>query len=180
MKKLLFLGLLSVAGVGMSASAAHAWFLDCCRNFCCDRYCTKLCVRPYNAFSPVAYGSIVADGCMPLNVVGGHYPPPYMAPYGCYPSYGPGCCTSGNCDVGCLPAPGSFGAMPSGAMPPGAMPPGGMPTMPMPMPVPQGSPGPQFQVPNPQILNQSSYRVPMATPVNYYAPPQAPAYWYGR
>ena len=59
------------------------------------------------------------------------------------------------------------------------------------MQVPMGQ-GPQFVPPNPQMLNQSSYMVPMQPmygpiqpmgyyqqqpmPVNYYAP----AYWYGR
>jgi hypothetical protein len=193
MKKPLFLALLSVAAVSATARDSQAWFLDCC---CRDKCCTPMCCRPYNAFSPCCccccccccapyYG-----GYMPSNNWRNSYPAPYGPSYFNCPSYGPGCCTSGNCDVGCLPAPGSFSAAPG---------PGPVPTMPYPQ---QSIPGPQLQIPNPQVLNQSSYRMPMPTPAPmpptygfgfvqpagyqamnnpyYYAPPQAPAYWYGR
>jgi hypothetical protein len=195
MKKLLFLGLLSVAAIGIAPRDAHAWFLDWCRSCCCDRCTTKLCIKPYNAFSPVAYGSIVADGCMPINIYGGCRPPlPMPSCFGC-PSYGPGCCTSGCCDVGCLPAPGSYANAPQMSAP-------AMQSPPVPLP----NPGPQFQPPAPQLLHQSAYMVPMPMqpaygynpmpmptgygynpmypyampPMNGYAPPQVPAYWYGR
>jgi hypothetical protein len=200
MKKPLFLALLSVAAVSATARDSHAWFLGCC---CRDRCCPTFCCRPYNAFSPPCCCCPCCVCCMPYNNYGQPGPAP-CGPYGQYgpygpngpygpscfgcPSYGPGCCTSGNCDVGCLPAPGSFSTAP-----------GPVPTMPFPS---QVSPGPQLQIPNPQVLNQSSYGLPMPLPMptppayghgfvqpagyqamnypSYYAPPQAPAYWYGR
>jgi hypothetical protein len=180
MKKLLFLGFLSLAALAADAANARAWFDCCCRHHCC-KYSTVLCIRPYNAFSPVAYGNIIADGCMPVNVYGGQLP--------CTPSCfnggggcaGPGCCTSGCCDFGCLPPAGAIG-----------------------QPLPQGNPGPQFTPPNPTPLNPGTstvapnlmgytygysyapvqtvgyypYAQPVA-PMNYYQP-QGPAYWYGR
>src|SRR5438067_3219527 len=135
MKKLLFLGLVSLAAVGASARDARAWF-GCCHDRCCNKYTTKLCVRPYNAFSPVAYGNIVADGCMPINVFGGYGP--QMRGPSCFNGggggYGPGCCfTSGCCDSGCLPPAGSFAGAPQIQMAPGQM--------------PQGMPAPQFSAP---------------------------------
>jgi len=189
MKRLLLLGLLSIAAISTSAPDAHAWFFDWCRGCRSNSYNIKICVRQYNAFSPpCCYG-------MPINFCGGCLPQqPMPSCFGC-PSYGPGCCTSDCCDFGCLPAPGSFANAPQDPMPAVQAP-----------PMPQGNPGPQFQAPNPQLLNQSSYMVPMqvppaygygpaqpaayypmynpysysTAPVNYYGPPQAPGYWYGR
>jgi hypothetical protein len=186
MKKL-FLSIVSLTCLCASATSAKAWFFDGCCG--CHCYTTKLCIKPYNAFSPVAYGSIVGDGCMPINVYGGGLPC-MRTPYGnggaCCAA--PTCFTSGCCDTGCLPPAG-------GAATP-AMVPG--------QPMPQGAPGQQFTPPNPQPLNQGAYMVPMQNPMAYsygygYAPvqpvayqqpmvnpyyypqqQQAPSYWYGR
>src|SRR5437870_4690945 len=97
MKKLLVVGLLSIACINGLALDAKACWPEWCNNWCCNRY-SKTCTRPYNAFSPAPYA--------------GFMPPPAMPyPYGC-PSYGPGCCTSGCCDVGCLPAPDAIMGVP--------------------------------------------------------------------
>jgi hypothetical protein len=200
MKKLLFLGLLSLSMVFSTTPGAQAWF-DCCRSHCCSKYSTKLCIRPYNAFSPVAYGTIVGEGCMPINVFGGQLPPmprSYMGMGGMGMGMDGGCCaapscfTSGCCEGGCLPPAGSFTTSPQQMVPGQAMP---------------TTPGPQFNPPNPQPLNQGMYMMPMQTPMgynygygpvqpasyqqplvnpyyysmpaNYYGQPQAPSYWYG-
>ena len=63
---------------------------------CCCKSCT-FCVRPYNAFSPVACGSLALSGCMPFGQpgcgpCGGG---PGMIPYGgmpCGPLGYMGCC----------------------------------------------------------------------------------------
>jgi hypothetical protein len=172
MKKL-FLGLVSLATLCASASSAQAWFHHCCG---CNHCTTTLCIRPYNAFSPVAYGSIVGDGCLPINIYGGGLPC-MRGPYG---YAGPSCFTSGCCDSGCLP-PAGGGTTPAPAQP-----------------MPQGAPGKQFTPPNPAPLTQGAYVVPMGydyvygyAPVQpvvyqqpminpYYCPQQAPSYWYGR
>jgi hypothetical protein len=193
MKKLLFLGLLSAAALGAFAPESQAWCLGCWRDrHCCSRYSTRLCIRPYNAFSPVAYGNIVADGCMPVNVFGGQLPGMGM-PSVFGPGFGGGCCTSGCCvpgcgDSGCLPAPGGFASAPQQGVPG--------------QPLPQGQPGQQFAPPNPQPLGQTRFLMPPAVPaygygyapvqpVGYYVPMatpqymygygyQAPSYWYGQ
>ncbi len=191
MKKLLVLGLLSIAAVTASARSADAWFFD---NWRCKKCCTEVCIRPYNAFTPVACGTITACGCMPFSYYGGGYGAPQPSCFG-YPSYGPGGCTTGYCDTGCLPAPGSVAT--------------GIPaTSPVPptQPMPQGAPGQQFQAPIPQMINPGAYMMPMQpgygyapvqaagyyqqpmynpygyqmVPVNYYQPAPAPSYWYGR
>jgi hypothetical protein len=179
MKKLLLLGALSIAAITTTALDANAWFLACCRNHCCNKCTTTLNCRPYNAFTPCCFGNITADCCMPINCCGGFNMQQQRAPscFGGCPSYGPGCCTMGNCcDYGCLPAPGSFASAPMMQMAPGAIAtvpaaPGALvpaPTATSPLqipgtptqPIPTG-PNPQFAVPGQQIMNPMSYMVPM-------------------
>jgi hypothetical protein len=196
MKKVLCLGLLSFATLAVVVQDASAWFFPCCRNLCCRDWCcnrctTTLCMRPYNAFSPVAYGNICADGCMPINIYGGCLPRQMGAScyagggygYGC--GYGQGCYTNGCCDAGALPAPGSFATMTPMGVPVQVVPaqPQVTPTQPM----PTGMPGQQFQPPATQPLNPTSYMMPMygygaVQPVGYYPGyyTQMPSYWYGR
>src|SRR5437016_11017433 len=100
MKKLLVLASLSVIAVSMSATCAQAWFLDCCRGCRGDQYTVTYCCRPYNAFSPPCCYPIGVHGAVPFNPYGGGFPPQQMPSGLGYPSYGPGCCTSGCCDVG--------------------------------------------------------------------------------
>jgi hypothetical protein len=144
MKRLLVLSLLTIGAVGLTAAGADAWFKGCCRPRCCHRCCTTLCIKPYNAFSPVAYGNIVADGCMPVNIYGGQLP--------CGPSvfnggYGGGCAggscfSSGCCEGACLPAPGAVAGVPQ--IMPG-------------QPMPEGAAGPQFNPPMPQSVTPQAY-----------------------
>jgi hypothetical protein len=191
MKRLLILGLLSLAAVTACAQNAGAWFHCCCRHRCCT-YTTRITVRPYNAFSPVMCGKIAVDGCMPINPWGGQFSAMMPSVFGGY-ACGPGCFTSGCCDAGSLPAPGKVTPAPPGQ---------GLPSQPVP------DPGPQFTPPSPQPLNQSTYWMPMQSAMAYsygyghaavqpadyqpvanpyypmtpasYAAPQVPAYWYGR
>jgi hypothetical protein len=185
MKKLLFLGFLSLAGLVADAAAAKAWFDCCCRHHCC-KYSTVLCIRPYNAFSPVAYGNIIADGCMPVNVFGGQLPcnnggmPSCFNGGGC--CAGPSCCTSGCCDFGCLP--------PAGAVTPGQPQQGPQFTPPNPTPM---NPGTSAVAPNlmgytngyayapVQAVGYYPYYPQPVIPAGYYGQPQqGPSYWYGR
>jgi hypothetical protein len=186
MRKLLLLGLLSLGMVSATSSSAQAWFFhNCCG---CNSCTTTLCIKPYNAFSPVAYGNIVADGCMPLNVYGGGLPC-MRQPF--YPGAcaAPSCFTSGCCDTGCLPPAAGIPVAPAT---------GGQP-------LPQGNPGQQFTPPSPQPLTPGAFLMPMQNPMAYgysyghapvqpvsYQQPmvnpyyyynqqqQAPSYWYGR
>ena len=67
MKRILTAALLSLGALGLSATQASAFFWKHCCNKCCT-----ICVKPYNAFSPAAFGSICFDGCCPLQTC----PPP--------------------------------------------------------------------------------------------------------
>jgi hypothetical protein len=200
MKKLFAIGLLSIAALSTSTRDAKAWYLGCLCDRCCNN-CCEIRLRPYNAFTPVMCCPIFVGGCMPGCMTGG-----YGGQQGsCFggASYGPGYCTSGCCDSGCLPAPGTVVSAPQPGMvtAPGAVTTPGI----QPQPLPPGTTAPQFQAPNPQFFNPSSYRMPTPPaygygqvqpaayyqptynpyyynpgPVNYYGPLQAPSYWYGR
>jgi hypothetical protein len=76
MKKMLLAVLLSLAGVGLSNGKASAWLL--CHHCC--KHCATICVRPYNAFTPSAFGTICADGCCPMQFGQCPPPPPWMMP----------------------------------------------------------------------------------------------------
>jgi hypothetical protein len=173
----MILGIVGLVGLNTFAQEAQAWgwLRDKC---CCSKFTTTLCIKPYNAFSPVAYGTIVGDGCMPVNVFGGYA--------GQQPSsFAPGCCSSGCCGGGCLPAPGGVMSGPIQMLP-------GQPM-----------PSMQFAPPAPGPIQQSSqmFMVPAAgygysgiQPVGYQPavnpyinmgyygqqPGQVPSYWYGR
>jgi hypothetical protein len=185
MKKLLFLGLLSLASVAALPPSAQAWFHHLCCHHCND-CTTTIRVRPYNAFSPICCGTLDCVGCCPMNFGCGQQPrcgPSCFQSACCGPQ---SCFTSGCCDSGCLPPAGQ--PMPQTA--PG-------------QPMPQGVPGQQFTPPNPQPLNPGAFMMPMQNPMAYgygYGPvqpvsyqqpmvnpyyyynnqQQAPSYWYGR
>src|SRR5439155_10796780 len=104
MKKLFTTALLSLAGLAVTTSQASAFF-NCCGWRCCNKYSAKICVRPYNAFTPTCFGTITGIGCNPMNFGG----PTWNGP-ACGPSCGPVCCSSGGCDSGFLgQLPGPIG-----------------------------------------------------------------------
>jgi hypothetical protein len=69
MRNLLYSGLLGFAAVlALSVSAQAGTFglfihHKCCK--CCDG--CSVCIRPYNAFTPVVSGTLIADGCFPFS-----------------------------------------------------------------------------------------------------------------
>jgi hypothetical protein len=115
MKKLLAVGVLSLAALGLAVAPASAWFHDCCGCGCglfgcCHRCCSVICCRQYNAFSPCCCGSLCCMGCCPFGPCGwGGY-----GGYGCGPApyspgpdcYGPSC--GGDYHGGELPPPGAI------------------------------------------------------------------------
>jgi hypothetical protein len=60
--KIWAVALLSLAGLAMSTTSAHAWLLN---HWCRHCYTTQLNIRPYNAFTPICSGNLVCDGCAP-------------------------------------------------------------------------------------------------------------------
>jgi hypothetical protein len=76
MKKLLLTALLALGTSGLTAGPSFAWTFGliphhgCCGGRHCCGGC-NFCVRPYNAFSPVACGNICLDGCSPFGTGGG-------------------------------------------------------------------------------------------------------------
>jgi hypothetical protein len=95
MKKLLFSSLLGMASLCMWAAPSQAWtfgLIPCHCRPCggrCGRCCSTICIKPYNAFSPVASGSMCFDGCAPFcNACPGGYPGMY--PGGACAGYNPG------------------------------------------------------------------------------------------
>jgi hypothetical protein len=176
MKRLVVLGVLSLAAVGASARSAQAWFINGCHHCGCNRCCINVCVRPYNAFSfapycnafsPAGTGCVVICGYVPVNGRGAYFGNQPMGSYYGYPGYGPGGCTTGCCDYGCLPAPGTVAtdSAVGETVVPGE-------------PMPQGTPGPQLQPSSPQPIGPGAYMVPMQ-PAYGYAPVQPVAYNYG-
>lgn len=150
MKRLLVLGLLSLAGLDLCLPQASAFF--CCRKWrrCCGM--TQITCRPYNAFTPICWGNLVCDGCCPSmgNFHGGGCGPMGCGPMGCGPmGYGPMMggwgespllaggdvsCTPGS--PGCLPSPTSTTIVPATPPTPGAAPAPGAPSFTPPPPAP--------------------------------------------
>src|SRR5262249_42641279 len=112
MKKLLLVGLLSAAVLTLNSPAAQAGIIKRCLGRDCCKCSMSLCVRPYNAFSPVCCGCLTCMGCCPFTggMDGGMGCGP-MGPPACMPSCfngcGPSCSSSGCCDTGCLPPAGA-------------------------------------------------------------------------
>lgn len=160
MKKLLVLGLLSLTALSVMPQTSHAWF----RCWRCSKYSTYICIRPYNAFSPVSYGNITSTGCCPMMLGGspmGGCPVPAMP--SCFNPCPPSC-TMGFGDGGCLPSPSAFAQQP---MMPG----------PMSQPLPQApQQGPQFTPPQPMPLNPAAYQTGYNPYLYNYGVMQAAAY----
>lgn len=160
MKKLLITilglaGLFQVPGIVSASDAFGLFTCGCCRKCGCE-----VCIRPYNAFSPVLCGTICGDNCFP--------------------------CGGNQC--GCGPVGyGMPGHMPPGPMVPMApnpmmqgMPGEMAPPLPRGVPVPQAIPGAVPQVPEPLRAPKAPQPLPepMATPGNNMVPspmPRGPA-----
>jgi hypothetical protein len=67
MKKLLALGFLSLAALAWATAPASAWW-PCGK--CCSKCCTTICVRQYNAFTPICCGNLCCTGCCPMTFGG--------------------------------------------------------------------------------------------------------------
>lgn len=66
MKRLLAAAVVSLISLALWAGQATAGIFNC---WCCNK-CGTFCVRPYNAFSPVCYGSVTCVGFNPLTTPG--------------------------------------------------------------------------------------------------------------
>ncbi len=194
MKRLLLIVILGLAGLTQvpgtaSALGTFGLFTCCgCRNGCGG----EVCIRPYNAFSPVLCGTLYCDGCFPF------------AGSPCARSPMPCCCgmpMAGGPMVPMAPMPPNGmmpGPMPPNGMMPGPMPPAGMmpgpmrapPIMPMPgqgtppktpEPLPPPTPGrANIQAANPMPMGPGAPGMlpyGMVYPVSYY-PMYYPAYSY--
>lgn len=140
MKKLFALAFMSLAAVSWTPTTASAWwpFYPACCKSCCT---TTICLRQYNAFTPVCSGTLNCDGCCPVNLSSGSLtsgPAIFQHPYAAGQFYNP---------YGSAIFAGQ--GYPMGQLPPAAIlsqPPmqgpvmGGMPAAPMaPMPAPAGA-----------------------------------------
>lgn len=164
--KLLRFGFLGIVGLAISAGVCDAGFF---KHLCCNKCCTTICCRPYNAFTPFCYGGMVCDGCCPT---------PMCAFNGCGP-------VSGNCGMGCgmgQPGMGYPGVQPM----PAGNPVGNPGYAPMPAPTQNTTYMQQQYYPvQPAGYYQPGYYQQPVYPMQYYYPvyPQAPSpyYWgYGR
>lgn len=156
MKRLLLVAILGLAALFQlpgRVSASGAFGLFTCGG-CCKKCGCEVCIRPYNAFSPVLCGSICVDNCFPFvgpqcacaPRMGGPMglPPAPMVPLAPGP-YGPG-----------PYGPGAYAPAPYGPAPlppmqaPAPLPgPGGAPASP-----PGAAPAPLGTPANPEPLRQ--------------------------
>jgi hypothetical protein len=189
MKKILLLSLFSLGVLGVVAHTGEAGLLRHLCGHCDSKFSTYICMRQYNAFTPICSGNLTCHGCCPMTFCGGMppMPNPYMG--GCMPPpmmcapppmVPPYCCTTGGCcDAECLPPPvtaynGHYGV-------PAPVDPGSHGFSPVPAPVNPGSQG--FTPPAPSPLPQMSYMgmnpgyMNNVQPVGYY--PYNPYYYYG-
>jgi hypothetical protein len=192
MKKLLSAAVLSLLAVGLNTGSASAWtlFHHCCQS------CTKVCITPYNAFSPVCFGTLSCNGCIPMTGgCGPGLPSSPYAPFGDMEGGGESCG-----GLGCLPAPGSLlTAPPSSGSGSGAATPPGNFQAPQPQPLPNNTTSQMW--PNPMQYNSvqwAGYRqgynynpagysqgynygpVPMNQGYNYGQMPMYPPYYFGQ
>jgi hypothetical protein len=104
MKKLLAVGFLSLAMLGVANAPAFA--IGHLLHFhCCDRCCSYICCRQYNAFTPVCFGNITCVGCCPFGNCGLQAPSFQSAGYpggDCCDACADGYCPGGSCGEGCV------------------------------------------------------------------------------
>ncbi len=182
MKRLLLAALVGLGAwlqIPSQVMASGAFGLFTCGG-CCKKCGCEVCIRPYNAFSPVLCGSICVDNCFPFSGPQCACAPPMGHPMG----------------MPVAPmvpfAPAPYGAAPYGAAPwPGPMPPvqgaapmpGHNPATPVPgqpsaPPPPVGTPGNPEQL-KPPTDGQTIASKGMVQPANYYPYPypyQYPGY----
>ena len=177
MRKLLLAAALSAGALCLNVGQASAGLFRCC----CYKKCCTFCVKPYNAFSPVCFGSLCFDGCCP-------------SPQGCC-NQGPppGACCGDPCG-GCGAGPGFLPGgppAPTTGMPPAATQGGPQFTPPAPQQLPQGTgarayPAPRSFLPPVQPVGYYPYGYPYANPYAGYPaaapmpvqPMAVPSYWY--
>ncbi|GIW79408.1 MAG: hypothetical protein KatS3mg105_1215 [Gemmatales bacterium] len=123
MKKIITLSVFSLATLVVAAGSASAWWpwfplCGCKKKW--SKCCTTICLKQYNAFTPICTGSISCNGCcpqLPLNpCCGMAMCGPALFGYGapsCDPCCGASCapsscCGCDSCALGQLPAPGSI------------------------------------------------------------------------
>jgi hypothetical protein len=100
MKRTLLYAALGLASLVMATPpvSAKAFGLFTCGMCCCKSKCC-VCVRPYNAFSPVMHGCLTLDGCFPFQGCCGAGCGPACGPcptlpFGGMPACGDGCCAA--------------------------------------------------------------------------------------
>jgi hypothetical protein len=98
MKKILPAALLALVATSLSATSSFAGTFGLIPHGCCWGCCNScsVCVRPYNAFSPVVSGNLCCDGVIPFNANG----------------YGAGCC-AGGAGCGAAGCDGCYGNLPT-------------------------------------------------------------------
>ena len=208
-------GLWSLTALLLLAGNADAWLFNHCHSCsgvgggfqplhpfrCCHAFETHICVRPYNAFTPICWGNLYCDGCNPnpQGVASGCCiptpwagcmpgslcasspwgPPPGLAggaPYPQYPMYGDP--NQFNPYQGMLPSVPTSMPLPPGAFPPGSLPPGAVPMAPTNNVPPVLNHTAQYPYPGMyygmQPTNNFGYY-----PVGYY-PGYNPYYYYGQ
>ena len=134
-----------------------------------NRYVTQITCRPYNAFTPIAWGNIVCDGCNPnpCGVASGQLPmnfgvPPF-ASLGCCGMPNMGGCGMPNMGGACGPAQSYASDMPMMSMQqmPMQMPMQQMPMQQMPMQQMPMQQGPMQQMPD---IRSAPFTPPMPMP----------------
>ncbi len=132
MKKMLTAAILALSLTGLSAPSASAGAFGLFPHGCCCNCGCSVCIRQYNAFSPVCSGCLFCDGCFPFGTPGfggcgpggcGGYGPVGLNYMGSVGGCGPGGCAA---NYGELPAgPDMSGVPPTATVesaPPQAMP----------------------------------------------------------
>jgi hypothetical protein len=183
MKKLLLVALLTLAVTTLSNGSASAGFLFHKNCGCC---CATICIKQYNAFTPVCCGNLCCDGCCPMTMgcCGG---PCCAPPCGGESCPAEGCCADGSC-LGQLPTAAPCGdvlASPTeGAPHPGVQGPVSAPIPQVPTAMhnqPQMSPAQAAYYA--AYRYQNGYAQPAAMPVSYNYPSYGynlyPNYGYG-
>jgi hypothetical protein len=169
MKKLLTAALFALGISALSAPHARAGAFGLFYHSCCWGCCggCNVCLRPYNAFTPVVSGNLCCDGCVPFCPTGA-YAGGAGGPFGVGPLCSPGC-DGGSC--------GGLGELPPVTALPGApsdVGVAGVPQIQAP-PLAYGMPQPNISSAGYRPTFYPGYGAAPAMPPQ--APTNAPAYW---